>query len=122
MELRVRDLAASRRLYEAALSALGMTVLYDKPGGVAFGFAGADDFGLRQAEVPSGGAHVAFAAPNRAAVDAFYAAALANGACDNGPPGLRPQYHAGYYGAFVVDLDGNNIEAVFHDRSLQSGD
>jgi len=62
-------------------------------------------------------AHVAFAAPGRDAVDAFYAAALANGGRDNGPPGLRPEYHPGYYAAFVLDPDGNNVEAVHHDRS-----
>jgi predicted lactoylglutathione lyase len=60
---------------------------------------------------------VAFAAPGRDAVDAFYAAALANGGRDNGPPGLRPEYHPGYYAAFVLDPDGNNVEAVHHDRS-----
>ena len=58
--------------------------------------------------------HVAFAASSRAAVDAFYAAAIAAGGKDNGPPGLRPHYHANYYGAFVLDADGNNIEAVCH--------
>jgi predicted lactoylglutathione lyase len=60
---------------------------------------------------------VAFSAPDRAAVDAFHAAALAAGGKDNGAPGLRPEYHAGYYGAFVFDPDGNNVEAVFHDPS-----
>ena len=62
----------------------------------------------------SGRLHVAFVAASRAAVDAFYQAALAAGASDNGPPGLRPQYHPTYYGAFVIDLDGHNIEAVCH--------
>jgi catechol 2,3-dioxygenase-like lactoylglutathione lyase family enzyme len=57
-------------------------------------------------------AHVAFAAPDRATVDAFHAAGLAAGGMDNGPPGLRPQYHPDYYGAFVLDPDGHNIEAV----------
>ena len=58
--------------------------------------------------------HVAFVAASRAAVDAFYHAALQAGGTDNGPPGLRPEYHANYYGAFVLDLDGNNVEAVCH--------
>jgi catechol 2,3-dioxygenase-like lactoylglutathione lyase family enzyme len=61
-----------------------------------------------------GRVHLAFTAPNRAAVDAFHAAALAAGGMDNGAPGLRPHYHATYYAAFVYDLDGNNIEAVCH--------
>jgi predicted lactoylglutathione lyase len=62
------------------------------------------------------GVHVAFAAPHRGAVDAFYRAALEAGGRDNGPPGLRPEYHAGYYGAFVLDPDGNNVEAVHHEQ------
>ncbi len=61
--------------------------------------------------------HVAFVAPSREAVDAFYRAALAAGGKDNGPPGLRPDYHANYYGAFVLDPDGNNVEAVCHASS-----
>jgi catechol 2,3-dioxygenase-like lactoylglutathione lyase family enzyme len=60
--------------------------------------------------------HVAFMVSDMAAVDAFHAAALAAGGRDNGPPGLRPEYHAGYYGAFVLDPDGNNVEAVHHTR------
>ena len=63
---------------------------------------------------PALAGHVAFAAPDRAAVDAFYKAAMAAGAKDNGAPGLRPQYHANYYGAFVIDPDGNRLEAVCH--------
>jgi catechol 2,3-dioxygenase-like lactoylglutathione lyase family enzyme len=63
---------------------------------------------------PVSGAHVAFAAPDRAAVDAFHAAALAAGGSDNGAPGPRPLYHPAYYGAFVLDPDGNNVEAVCH--------
>jgi predicted lactoylglutathione lyase len=63
--------------------------------------------------------HVAFAACSREAVDAFYRAGLAAGGKDNGPPGLRPHYHANYYGAFVLDPDGNNIEAVCHAPALK---
>ena len=63
---------------------------------------------------PVGSAHVAFKCDDRATVDAFYEAALAAGGADNGPPGLRPHYHEHYYGAFVLDADGNNIEAVCH--------
>ena len=66
-----------------------------------------------------GHVHVAFVAPNRAAVDAFYRAALAAGGKDNGKPGLRPHYHADYYGAFVLDFDGHNIEAVCHAPALK---
>ncbi len=64
--------------------------------------------------VPVGAVHVAFEAPSRTQIDAFYAAALAAGGKDNGPPGLRPHYHPNYYAAFVIDPDGNNIEAVCH--------
>ncbi|HOB03440.1 MAG TPA: VOC family protein [Casimicrobium huifangae] len=71
---------------------------------------GASEYG----EPVTRGCHLAWKAPNRAAVDAFYAAAMANGARDNGKPGLRSHYHPNYYGAFVIDLHGNNIEAVTH--------
>ena len=71
------------------------------------------DFWLAQSPAPTV-AHVALRADDRAAVDAFHAAALAAGGRDNGAPGLRPQYHPGYYGAFVFDPDGNNVEAVHH--------
>jgi catechol 2,3-dioxygenase-like lactoylglutathione lyase family enzyme len=71
------------------------------------------DFWLAQSDAPTS-AHVAFRAADRAAVGAFHAAALAAGATDNGAPGLRERYHPGYYGAFVLDPDGNNVEAVHH--------
>ncbi len=112
--LRVEDLAASRRFYHAALAPLGFGLLYEDEGRAAFGVAGADDFSIAASEAPSGGVHVAFASASRGAVDAFHAAALAAGGSDNGGPGLRPQYHPGYYGAFVIDADGNNLEAVHH--------
>jgi catechol 2,3-dioxygenase-like lactoylglutathione lyase family enzyme len=83
--------------------------------GVGFGDRGKPWFWLSPTrEGPSGPTHVAFAAADRAAVDAFHAAAIAAGARDNGTPGLRPHYHADYYGAFVLDPDGNNVEAVCH--------
>ena len=69
-----------------------------------------------EAAEPSGPLHLAFLAAGTGEVDAFHRAALAAGGQDNGAPGLRPQYHAGYYGAYVIDPDGNNVEAVFHDR------
>jgi catechol 2,3-dioxygenase-like lactoylglutathione lyase family enzyme len=113
ISLRVRDVARSRAFYTSALAPLGISVLMD--GGIYVGF-GKDrkpQFWLNPA-APSGPVHVAFVAADRAEVRAFYQAALAVGAQDNGPPGLRPHYHANYYGAFVLDPDGNNAEAVCH--------
>ena len=113
----VRDLAASRQFYAATLAPLGFGVVDEEGDGVAFGVAGVDDFGLNQArpgEAPSTRVHVAFVAEDAAAVDAFHTAALAAGGRDKSAPGLRPEYHAGYYAAFVWDPDDNNIEAVFH--------
>lgn len=114
--LRVSDLGASRRFYEAALAPLGFGLVFSDDGGAAFGVEGADDFWVLAGGTPTSGAHVAFAAADRAAVDAFHRAALGAGGRDNGGPGLRPEYHEGYYGAFVFDPDGNNVEAVHHDR------
>jgi catechol 2,3-dioxygenase-like lactoylglutathione lyase family enzyme len=91
----------------------------DQGAGVAFGVEGTDDFGLNQAplgEATTTAAHVAFVAEDRAAVDAFHAAALAAGGRDKDAPRLHPEYHPGYYAAFVRDPDGNNIEAVVHER------
>ncbi len=113
--LRVRDLAVSRTFYEAALDPLGVRVL-EAGDGVVFGPDGAEDFALAQGDPPSGPLHLAFLAAGREQVDAFHRAALAAGGQDNGAPGLRPHYHPGYYGAYVIDPDGNNVEAVFHDR------
>jgi catechol 2,3-dioxygenase-like lactoylglutathione lyase family enzyme len=111
----VSDLVRAQAFYGAALKPLGIQRLHAD--GTTFAGYGSDGkaffwIGLRPS-VPSG-AHIAFAAIDRAAVDAFYAAALAAGGCDNGSPGLRPHYHANYYGAFVLDPDGHNIEAVSH--------
>ncbi len=86
-------------------------------GGVKVGGYGPDDrgrFWLNEDKEPGKGRHIAFTAASRAEVDAFYQAALAAGGRDNGAPGLRPHYHANYYGAFVFDPDGNNVEAVCH--------
>jgi catechol 2,3-dioxygenase-like lactoylglutathione lyase family enzyme len=114
VSLRVSDFARSKTFYEAALAPLGIKVLMD--GG---GFAGMGDtrpfFWIGQSEAaPSGGIHVAFGVESRALVDAFHAAALAAGGRDNGAPGLRPHYHPNYYGAFILDPDGHNVEAVCH--------
>lgn len=110
----VSDLAASRGFYERALAPLGIRVLFEHTAsGVGFGVGGKPSFFIAERDV-SGPVHLAFASVDRATVDAFHAAALAAGGRDNGPPGPRPQYHAGYYGAFVLDADGNNVEAVSH--------
>ncbi len=109
------NLARAREFYDRALKPLGIERLY-ADGQTAWGYgAGKKAFfwiGTREAVLT--GVHVAFVAPDHATVDAFHASALAAGGRDNGAPGLRPHYHAGYYGAFVLDPDGHNIEAVCH--------
>ena len=96
------------------LEPLGYRVVYEEPGRLAYlADAHGLDFGIGQ-RGPVGGAHVAFDCVDRETVDAFHAAAIAAGGVDNGAPGLRPQYDADYYAAYVLDLDGNNIEAVCH--------
>ncbi len=127
MTFRVTDIAATRKLYEAALAPLGYRVLhefeFDGQKMFGMGFAtpdgdktaacfiqGASEYG----EPVTRGCHLAWKAPNREAVDAFYAVAMANGARDSGKPGLRVHYHPNYYGTFVIDLHGNNVEAVRH--------
>jgi catechol 2,3-dioxygenase-like lactoylglutathione lyase family enzyme len=118
----VSNPAASRRFYEQALAPLGYQVLMEVPtahtGGVVvlgFGVPTKPDFWVHEGPPQTPRIHVAFRADNRAIVDAFYRAALAAGGKDNGPPGPRPHYHAHYYGAFVRDPDGHNIEACCHD-------
>jgi len=117
----VSDYERSKAFYEAVLAPLGIRLLKDvdlsDEGGPA-GYAGfgaqRPQFWIGTGKTPTGRLHVAFAAIDRAQVRAFYEAALKAGAQDNGPPGLRPHYHANYYGAFVLDPDGHNIEAVSH--------
>jgi catechol 2,3-dioxygenase-like lactoylglutathione lyase family enzyme len=109
----VRDLAASRAFYEAALAPLGFGVVMEFDGAVAFGPPARPIFWLRDRE-PTAALHLAFQADGRDAVDAFHAAGLAAGGKDKGGPGPRPQYHPHYYGAFIYDPDGNNAEAVCH--------
>ena len=117
VDLMVRDLAASRRFYVAALAPLGFGVLNEDDTSVSFGADGNDDFGINRSDDESTTrAHVAFAAPDRAAVDAFFRAALGAGGHDKSAPSLRPAYHPTYYAAYVWDPDGNNIEAVHHGR------
>ncbi len=120
IQLVVRDFAASRKFYEAALGTLDIPI-----GGEGPGFFWADELFISSADSPAaqghltGRHHLAFQAKDHATVDAFYQAALAHGGRDNGAPGERP-YHPGYYAAFVLDPDGNNIEAVFHGAAKRS--
>jgi catechol 2,3-dioxygenase-like lactoylglutathione lyase family enzyme len=114
VSLPVSDVERSRRFYEMALSPLGYSLLMQHPiSGTGFGRAGKPDFWIREG-AGSTAVHVAFSSPDRATVDAFHAAAVAAGGRDNGRPDLRPEYHSTYYGAFILDPDGNNIEAVCH--------
>jgi catechol 2,3-dioxygenase-like lactoylglutathione lyase family enzyme len=109
----VRDLAASRAFYEAALAPLGFGVVMERHDRVAFGPTARPIFWLVDRE-PASAIHIAFQANGRERVNAFHEAALAAGGHDNGHPGLRPEYHPHYYGAFILDPDGNNAEAVCH--------
>lgn len=111
----------SRRFYEAALAPIGYVLLREIPkeytGGVVvlgYGVAPKADFWINEGVKTTTPNHVAFVAESRAQVDAFYEAAMAAGGTDNGPPGLRAHYHPTYYGAFVRDPDGHNIEVVCH--------
>ncbi|TPK56296.1 MULTISPECIES: VOC family protein [unclassified Mesorhizobium] len=117
----VADFDASKAFYDKAMAPLGASLLHMVPleytGGAKVGGYGRDRpvFWLQEGkEGQKARQHVAFTARSRAEVDAFHAAALAAGGKDNGGPGLRPHYHADYYGAFVFDPDGNNVEAVCH--------
>ena len=112
VSLKVSDFEKAKEFYKAALAPLGYQLMMEFPGHAGFG-AEAPDFWLTASDQPINPAHVAFSA-GRPTVDAFYEAALAAGAKDNGAPGLRPQYHPDYYGAFVLDPDGNNVEACCH--------
>ncbi|RZJ13482.1 MAG: VOC family protein [Haliea sp.] len=120
LHLVVRDLPASRRFYEAVLKALEIPI-----GGGGDSYFWADELFVSTAESDAaqgqltGRVHLAFQARDRAMVDAFHQAAAAAGAKDNGAPGERP-YHPGYYAAFVLDPDGNNIEAVYHGAAQRS--
>jgi catechol 2,3-dioxygenase-like lactoylglutathione lyase family enzyme len=116
----VTDFDKAKAFYDKAFAPLGASLLYMVPpqatGGIKVGGYGRDRpvFWLHEAKEVGPGRHYAFSANSRAEVDAFYAAAIAAGGRDNGAPGLRPHYHPDYYGAFVLDLDGNNVEAVCH--------
>ena len=120
IQLVVRDVAASRRFYASVFDVLGIPI-----GGEADDYFWADELFVSSPESEAahgaltGRHHIAFQAKDRATVDAFYAAGLAHGGRDNGGPGERP-YHPGYYAAFLLDPDGNNIEAVFHGEANRS--
>lgn len=113
ISIRVSDYERSKRFYTLALAPLGYALLMESASGAGFRKELIPDFWIKQGE-SSPTMHIAFASPDHATVDAFDRAAIAAGASDNGPPALRPQYHPAYYGAFVWDPDGYNIEAVCH--------
>jgi catechol 2,3-dioxygenase-like lactoylglutathione lyase family enzyme len=119
LSLGVSDLAKARAFYDAALAPLGYRRLFDIADASGYGEERRPQRALPFwiGHAPGGGplnGHVCFSARNRTSVDAFHKAALAAGARDNGAPGLRPEYHAAYYAAFVIDPDGHRIEAVCH--------
>ncbi len=111
----VTNLERSKSFYDQALDPLGISCLHTEVGTSAgYGSHGKAYFWIGLKPTLQTGAHIAFATPDRSVVNAFHAAALKAGGKNNGPPGLRPQYHPNYYGAFVLDPDGHNIEAVCH--------
>jgi catechol 2,3-dioxygenase-like lactoylglutathione lyase family enzyme len=110
----VEDLDASRRIYTPALGPLGYVELHVQEDGVSYGVDDLDDFVIARGSPVTTAAHVAFDADGREAVDAFFEAAVANGATSRGEPGVWTQYSERYYAAFVNDLHGNNVEAVWH--------
>jgi catechol 2,3-dioxygenase-like lactoylglutathione lyase family enzyme len=113
LTLKVRDLQASLQFYRRVLEPLGHVLASSDETSAGLGAEGAAAFWLlAQPREPTRGIHIAFRAPTRAAVDAFYRAGLASSGRDNGPPGPRPDYGSTYYAAFLFDPDGNNIEAV----------
>ncbi len=118
----VSDFARSKTFYGAALAPIGYAMLMEIPASVTgsadvagFGEAPKPDFWINSGNPNKPPVHVAFRVDTRAAVDAFYKAAIEAGGADNGAPGVRPHYHPNYYGAFVLDPDGHNIEAVCHE-------
>jgi catechol 2,3-dioxygenase-like lactoylglutathione lyase family enzyme len=120
--LGTNDLERSRRFYEPVMAALGIDQPFELPNKLVFGeLAGQKLFIVSPFDGGSAsngnGTHAALLASSRAIVDHFHAAALANGGTDEGAPGLRPHYHANYYGAYVRDPDGNKLQAVCHSRS-----
>lgn len=122
LHLVVADLEASKRFYAAVLGAVGVPIQHEGPE-----FFSADELYVSSTKdsathALTGRHHFAFATRDRATVDAFHRAGLAAGGRDNGAPGERAQYHPGYYGAFLLDPDGNNVEAVYHGPATYSAD
>jgi catechol 2,3-dioxygenase-like lactoylglutathione lyase family enzyme len=112
----VADLERARSFYARALVPLRYEIVMESDGRYAFGRNGRPDFWIADRDTgDASGVHLAFAADDHAAVDAFHREAIAAGARDNGPPGIRPDYHSTYYAAFVLDPHGHNIEAVHHE-------
>jgi catechol 2,3-dioxygenase-like lactoylglutathione lyase family enzyme len=112
--LKVRDIARAKAFYGAALAPLGYATILDYGNHLGMGAGGKPDFWLAEDPDHARPTHFAFTAGDRRTVDAFHAAAVAAGGKDNGKPGLRKDYHPTYYGAFVLDGDGNNVEVVCH--------
>ena len=113
----VSDINRSKAFYDQALRPLGIERLYaEKEIFAGYGAGRKAFFWIGHRDASQTGVHVAFTAPDRETVDRFYETALAAGGRDNEPPGVRPHYHANYYGAFVLDPDGHNIEAVCHQK------
>jgi len=111
----VSNFARSKEFYTKVLGALNYGIIMEVEGAAGFGIVGKPEFWIGEGRVSTGPLHVAFRAGNREQVRKFYEAAVAAGGKDNGPPGIRKHYHPNYYGAFVFDPDGHNIEAVCHD-------
>lgn len=115
--LRTAALAAAQRFYETIAPVTGIGLVHEQPERIRFS-DGVGSFTFVAGEAPTENVHLAFGVHGVSAVEEFHALATAAGYRDNGPPGERPQYHRGYHGAFVLDPDGHNVEAVFHDRSV----
>jgi len=111
--LNVTNTKISKRFYLKALAPLGITLIREEDSCVGFGVNGKPSFWICNDGEIQRPMHIAFVAPNRKSIDEFHAAAVLVGGKDNGKPGLREQYHPNYYGAFVLDPDGHNIEAVY---------
>jgi catechol 2,3-dioxygenase-like lactoylglutathione lyase family enzyme len=111
----VSDYAASKAFFLEALEPLGIAIVLEGPLGIEMSADGKSSLCIRQTDEKPAHLHLAFTAANRRQVDAFHRAALAAGGKDHGAPGLRPNYHANYYAAFVIGPDGHNIEVVCHE-------
>jgi catechol 2,3-dioxygenase-like lactoylglutathione lyase family enzyme len=114
ISLRVQDFERALDFYKTALAPIGYDVIMEYPGAVGLGKEGKPDFWIMKTEQPLNPTHVAFIS-DRSRIDAFHSAAISAGGSDNGPPGVRVDYHPHYYAAFVYDPEGNNIEVVCHE-------